>query len=668
MRAVLRGSEGKERLVWLALVAALALSLATPAMAQVASGYSEYYIPGNENEMSLALRSFYTLPGSNNTHSRITITAWSDNTTLYYDHWENGLGFDPANPAATADETFALNTVGSVLVLDNTPGTGIPVPRNSANLYYDGGDRLYVAGGAVTVTRVSYLQERGLAVQAVAWEIYPVKPQLTTYIVPFGQNLSGTFPDFLRTYALIQATANGTTFTVDLDGNGTADPLDRNFDGDTVDAGDTSIVTLQAGESFFLGFVPVNPNPMPRGARATLNSGAIIQGNATLQVKFIVGDPGANYETRGISAFPRGYWTKDYYAPVGEPANATFTNLFLFNPQGTAITIDWETLAGSGNFNINAGATVSFRTAAGAAALPVNGGVYLRGTDAFWGVSTIDSTGQVNEWAYSLLPSTFLYREHFLGWAPGGDDGDDSGVFLTVVQDNTRVFVDTNGDGTAEQTFTLNRLQSQYITDTDDGDLSGTHFWATGPFTMAFGQNPDTAPAQAASGDLGYVAIPGIDFISLVLTVNKSADPGRRSDDSRLGDHVHAARQLAEVHSGGRQRRRHASRRLGVRRQLDDHHAAGPHADQRRHRQPDRRGAEPHLVQQPGRREWLHAHDHLHGREPTDHHHVPSQDDGSTRGRNAQPEPRPRQRLPDRGPPEHDAAVRGHRLRLRHLR
>lgn len=495
---------------------------ATYSFGATVAGYSEYYIPGSEDSMSLALRSLGPTP-TNNTHTLISITAWSDNVKIYYDHWENGINFDPDNPAATADETFTLATTGTILTLDNTPVGGIPIPRDSANTYYDGGDRIYIAGGAVTVTRSSWLEARGRAIQAVAWEIYPVKPQLTTYVLPFGENLSASFPDFLRTFVVVQATANNTTFTVDLDGNGTPDPLDQNFDGDTLDAGDTTVVTLQAGESFFLGNVPVNPVPMPRGALATINSGAIIQGSSTLQVKFIVGDPAANYETRGLSAFPRGYWTKEYYAPVGEPANATITDIFLYNPHASTITVNWETLAGSGNFTINPGATVSYRAAAGA--LPVGGGVYLRGSDVFWGVSTIDSTGQVNEWAYSLLPSTFLYDEHFLGWASGGADGDDSGVFLTVVQDNTRVFVDTNNDGTADQTYTLNRLQSQYITDTVDGDLSGTHFWATGPFTMSYGQNPDTAPAQATSGDLGYVAIPSTDFISLVLTVDKSVSP-----------------------------------------------------------------------------------------------------------------------------------------------
>ena len=72
---------------------------------------------------------------------------------------------------------------------------------------------------------------------------------------------------------------------------------------------------------------------------------------------------------------------------------------------------------------------------------------------------------------------------------------------------------------------TLNRLQTQFIYNPNDGDLSKAHFWATGPFTMAYGENADGANASDPSLDLGYVAIPGSDFISLVLTVDKSVSP-----------------------------------------------------------------------------------------------------------------------------------------------
>ena len=100
---------------------------------------------------------------------------------------------------------------------------------------------------------------------------------------------------------------------------------------------------------------------------------------------------------------------------------------------------------------------------------------------------------------YSLVPAFLLENEHFMGWAPGSDpvgsDLDASGVFIAPAQDNVRIFVDLDNNGTADQTYDLNRLQTQYIFDPGDGDLSGANIYATGPYVVAYGQNPDTAPA-----------------------------------------------------------------------------------------------------------------------------------------------------------------------------
>ena len=392
-------------LIFLVLFLSAAIShAAAPA------GYSEYYIPGDETNMSAVLSALGpALPASPNMHALITVSTWSDNTTIYYDHWEhckgipvgspgclNGYNFDPANPAATADETYTLATAGSNRTFESA---NIPIPRPTAT-FYDGKDRIYIAGGAATVTRASWLEERGAGVQAVGWEIYPVKPQLTTYVLPFGEDLAlapTNYLDFLRVYVLIQATANNTTFTVDLNGDGTPDPLDTN--GDSVP--DTTTITLQAGESFLLD--------RAKAVSPTLNMGTVIQGSATLQLKFIIGDPAANYETRGLSAFPRGYWTKDYYAPVGQPAtNPTRnTDIYLYNPNSSAITVSWETQTGTGSFSIPARSTISYRRTVGT--LPTSGGVYSRAvTYSGESLQSIPSSRPTNGRIVSCLRHCFI--------------------------------------------------------------------------------------------------------------------------------------------------------------------------------------------------------------------------------------------------------------------
>jgi uncharacterized repeat protein (TIGR01451 family) len=507
---------------------------ASPGYSNSVAGYSEYYIPGNEDDMSRLFVQLGGNPGTTNTHSVINVTAWSDNTTIYYDHWEYNYEFDPSNPDAMIVangghvEKIVLAKAGDQHKFESS---AIAVPRSSAVIAYDGGDRIYAVGGAVTVTRASWLEDRGAGNQAVAWEIYPVKPQLTTYILPFGENLNpGVSADFQKVYVLIQATEDDTHFTVDLNNDGTWDMLDTNRDGTP----DTTTVTLQRGESFLLDS---NNGGTGTTGTASLNTGTLIKGDKTLQLKFIAGRlPTIQWAARGFSAFPRGYWTKDYYAALDQ-RGSVITDYYLYNPNTSSITVSWSSLSSSGSFSIPPNTTVSFRANGGT--VPSGSGIYFSGSDVFWGVGSSDAGQYTYEWGYSLLPSTMLYKEHFLGWAPGSlpidtsatnpGQKDDVGVFLTVPQDNTRVFVDINNDGIPEQTYTLNRLQTQFIynsaTDGTGGDMSRAHFWATGPFTMAYGENPASGTTGNPAMDLGYVAIPGTDFVSLVLTVSKSVSP-----------------------------------------------------------------------------------------------------------------------------------------------
>ena len=358
------------------------------AHAATPAGYSEYYIPGDEDTMGVVLcrEGLTACPAGYHMHTVISVTAWSDTTTVYYDHWENGYNFDPANPS-TADETYTLNT-GDVHAFE-TANISLPTSTQAScdptihQCNYDGRDHIYVAGGVVTVTRVGWVEERGVGLQGVAWEIYPVKPQLTNYVVPFGET-SGWY-GFQRLNTLIQATQDNTTVTVDLNHDGTPDMLDTDRDGTP----DASTILLQAGESFLLDDVSAHV------AAGTMDEGAVINGSETLQVKYIAGRTDINNCTRGFSAFPRGYWTKDYYAPLDQPlpdvnGQASDTDYYLYNPNSSPITINWEANSSTGSFSIPATSTVSFRTATGGS-VSIDSGLYLKGSDFFWGVGSNDA-------------------------------------------------------------------------------------------------------------------------------------------------------------------------------------------------------------------------------------------------------------------------------------
>ncbi|MFZ2631257.1 MAG: C25 family cysteine peptidase [Desulfosalsimonadaceae bacterium] len=531
------------RTAWQFILFILILLSPSLSLAAAPAGYSEYFIPGDEEDLII----FHNTVNNTTftaTHSVITVTAWAPNTVIYYDHWENGYTFDPQDPEKTVggvlqyDEKQTLATRGASYTFESAT---IPAaPRNPANLFYDGRDRIYAIGGTVAVNRVTWPSSAG-TVEAIGLEVYPVRPQLTTYIMPLGEDLAGAVanPDFERVFALVQATTDGTVVQFDLNGDGVlGDSIctSRNW---PCTASATQ-VALNAGECFLLdrySSSPTTGDPTTVAA-ARLNTGTIIQGNQTLQVHYLFCDRLTNYNSRGVSAFPTGFWADQYYAPVGSDTGYNSpTDIFLYNPHSTPITINYESQGGAGSFDVDPNATASYFTETGVYATQ-NSATYLQGSDVFWGISSIDSGVSAYDWSYSLIPATMLTDEYFIGWAPGAyaDPGypeypvlvsnyDDSGLFITAAQDNVRVFVDRNSDGTADETFDLAHLQSRYVYDSTDGDMSRSNIWATGPITMAYGQNPDTAVTGRPAIDTGDAIIPGIDFVDLVLSVDKITDP-----------------------------------------------------------------------------------------------------------------------------------------------
>ncbi len=502
----------------------LVLCLSSQTVLTAPAGYSKYFIPGAETDMLTILEAIGVGSQGSTTHVIIGVTSWSKNTTLCYDHWEDGYEYDPLNPgSATCDETVALTAAAPSHTFESANvDPAAPPPANcntTGTCNYDGRDIIYAIGGAVTVSRSSWAETTG-TVLALAWEVYPVTPQLTSYILPFGEDLAAPAPgpnlqDFNRVFALIQATENNTTINI-YDKNGAA--LISN-------------IVLQQGQVYRL-------DDSKLAAGATLNTGTRIEADKTIQMHYVIGELNSQYEIRGLAAFPRGFWSKEYYAPVPSFGNAAIgnvtTEIYLYNPHSTALTINYEMGNGTtGSVSVPALDTIALTTAAGGASIPTNSAIYLNASDVFWGISTIDKANVVYDWAYSLVPRAMLTNEHYLAWAPGstnaptgGGTGDenDSGVFIAPAQDAIRVFVDYDSNGTVDQTYNLGRLQSQYIFDPNDGDMSNAHIWATGPYVAAYGQNADTAAISAPAIDVGYTMLPSLDT-DIVIKTGKSADP-----------------------------------------------------------------------------------------------------------------------------------------------
>ncbi|MCI5165216.1 MAG: DUF11 domain-containing protein, partial [Candidatus Electrothrix sp. GM3_4] len=529
------------------------------------AGYTEYYIPADEGQLFevldiISLRIEATSTYTGGMHAVISVTAWSDDTTIYYDHWEDGYDFDPDNPASSpADETYHIRssstcvgsacTTNKIITFENdgitlprlsTPVTtdcnvadahaDKPVSSTGAGCFYDGRDRVYIAGGTATMSRAGWITNRG-TVLAVAWEVYPVRPQLTTYTLPFGEELpvNKGYNDFERVFAFIQSTENGSVITVDYDGDGNPDQLDINRDGSF----DGTSVTLNQGEVFLLSHEAINDTT----TNNVLSTGTAIESDKTLQVQYVIGDEGSQYQIRGLSAFPRGFWDNAYYIPMGSPAASNDpTDAYVYNPHATELTVSYATANDSGSFKIPPQSVLSYydgmeqdKGVGSGAYLPRNSSVYLSADDVFWGVVSVDTEGQTHDWAHSMVPASLLADEHYLAWAPGAypvstSSSDDSGLYIAAAQDHITVFIDYN-NGQPVQEISLNQLELVFIYDNVDGDLSKAHIWSTGKYTAAYGQNPDTAVAGDPAIDVGYTIISATDFVDMVLNIDKTVDP-----------------------------------------------------------------------------------------------------------------------------------------------
>ncbi len=570
----------------LAVLAALFGLAAGSASAQTAAGYAEFIIPFDEDVFAYVTQpvSATTIGANDTTFTLISVTAWSDTVTIYYDHWENGYGYDPSNPDGPGtDEKYTLNAgqtlnfssaavprprtggdgntyIGGAGNCNAQPAPATALIRTTPNLCYDGRDRIVTVGGATTVTRGGYFNTAGMGkLAAIGEEVYPLSPQLIKYILPFGED--NTRNDYQQVLAVVQATEDNTTIQIDFNGDGVFDSFntENGYRTTRADPVDATTVTLQRGQSYV-----VDRNSDGVAGGTLLAKGAVILGSKTLQVEYFYGRTGSNYDSRAVSAFPRGFWTREYYASA-DGGNAAVcaggvcnTDVLLYNPNAGTLTINWETTTGTGNFTMAANETAFFQAKTGSY-VPDGSGVYLSGTGTFWGTSDIDTNRNDWDWGYSLVPSYLLSQEQTVAWAPGNSapqacntaNARGNGLFLTPVFDNTTVFIDANGDGTPDTNASIevlrgqttvtpsgsgykaNRLESLYITGsnvTGAGagslcDLTGARIYATGPFSMSYGENPDKTSAGGGL-DLGYTVLPSpANWMDLALTVDKSTSP-----------------------------------------------------------------------------------------------------------------------------------------------
>lgn len=497
------------------LILILLVVLVSPylnAQAAVPAGYSEYFVPGGTDQLWGIFEDNDNSPDlaeGSGMHAVIAVTAGSDSTTIYYDHWENGYDAD-------GDEVYTVNK-SDVTIFESS---NIPViPRGTdmdactaespntlagtANRCYDGRDRILVAGGAATVTRAAWPESVG-TVYALSWELIPTKPFLTDYTLPIGVDLNTDkgYNDFANAYVIVLSTEDGNSITID-------DPSTVGVDVST---------TLNQGEVAEL---------------YNFNTGTTITGSSPLQVQMIAGDFNSNApsEFRGFSVIPDTLWDNEYYSPVdGIAAGSYVSEIYVYNPHAGNLTVNYEDLAGSGSFVVAPGDTVAYTDpAAVGREMPSGSAAYLSADEIFWAIGSSGSENADYDWGYSLVPANALTTEYLVGWAPGSSNlpptENGSPLFITPVEDDTTIVVTYNPSGTTA-TYNLDRLEVQTVFDPDD-DNTGMLITADKPIAVAWGEDPDAPGISIGTPylDMGYTTLPFItEAIDLVIGFEKNTD------------------------------------------------------------------------------------------------------------------------------------------------
>ncbi|MBC7234950.1 MAG: DUF11 domain-containing protein [Chloroflexi bacterium] len=527
--------------VLLILILALWALNPFPSLAENPVPVQTFYVPLPEQQIRDAMLTLYAGTGSE-IRSVVALVTLSDETIVYYDHWEDG-GYEidistprqaatqiwgdgnPANGAPPGYPADLLNS-GDIIVLENTVAAG---PRNPNDLRdphdptsypFDGGDKI-ASSRAVAVTRAAWPVYPG-PVLAGAVEVYPTADWGTSFRMPVGEDTpSDDMFEFVT--LLVMAASNGTRVTIDYNLDGLTDIT----------------TTLNEGQSYLL---PADVRPL---------AGTRVDTSQPAQVYLITGDIEATMETRWYAITPRPQWGFSYYSPVSTRTSNPDdrTDVFLYNPRTYDIQVSFDTLYGQSTFTVPARG-VARRT------IPDGSGAhfYTQSRDPFFAIAAIDANTPVPgiddnlsfDWGFSLVPDQRLGSRALVSWAPGADmsspvyqgpQQNGSPVWVTPTE-RTTVYVDLDADPTTgprvdpnghryDMSFTLNALERQRVFDTADGDQTGMLLYTIDGvrLAVAWGEDPSTAGTGNPFLDLGTTVPPLPDFAAgKVATLAVDAD------------------------------------------------------------------------------------------------------------------------------------------------
>lgn len=204
----------------------------------------------------------------------LSLAVATDDTVIWYDHWEDGYDANVANKTSVSTEVWGDHDASNGCAPDVTPctdatdalsaGTTIVVqntvvlPRDKAQIYYDGCDRIQ-ASYPIALTRGAYPVAPG-SLMAGAVEVLEVKSWGYEFEAPLGMDIGKYFQAFQFSAFFFMAA----------------------FDNTKVQLPDGSTITLHQGEA----------------SMVRINQRDKLISNKLLQVDLITGDVWSYYELR----------------------------------------------------------------------------------------------------------------------------------------------------------------------------------------------------------------------------------------------------------------------------------------------------------------------------------------------------------------------------------
>ncbi len=500
-----------------------------------------FYVPFPEDQQLAAFDTINSVANDPITVF-ITLSAATDGTVIYYDHWEDGYERDITNPVQSTTQIFG----------DGNPANGYP-PGNAADLIsagtvfnlrnfittstlqsvmdYDARDKI-ASFKPISVTKMAFPDGTDTLLAGCV-EVFEYGLWGNEYRSPVGVDMPTSVAAGNLTYD--ENVFNYAAMAISAGPGGASVQIDKDNDG----IFEETVVLAEGGTVF----------------RDSVNVGGRVLADKPIQVILFTGTLNSNYASRDTSLLPVYRWSSDYYAPVStriSPTDGTVT--YLYNPSAAAITVNYDYRSSSTAYTT---ASISVPAGGNARVLmtPSNGttnfGAYRFYTTGpnpplFYAISAIDAdaaSGSNQNWdggftlvgkpslTTQVLVSLGIGRDPYSATNPG-ENGNP--VWVTTVGNNhtqERVYVDYNGDNAGPLTDPngnkydvaqdLRELEQYKIFD-PDGDQSGMLVYTLNPtvkIAAVWGQDPSAAS----------VAQPGLDVASLVPPL-REGNAGKKSN------------------------------------------------------------------------------------------------------------------------------------------